>query len=89
MYLQECVEARRVRTDQRWDTGVGARGEKQSRIARVWPLWRSFDVNKLDNAEPAERGQHDTNSEEDYRDGRSGRSRDGDPQDHTHVRRTM
>jgi hypothetical protein len=41
LYLQECVEARRVRTDQRWDAGVGDGGGKHGCSARVR---RSLDV---------------------------------------------
>jgi hypothetical protein len=46
-----------VRTNQRWDAGVGAGGGNPGRIARVWP---SLDINMLVDVEPAERGQHDT-----------------------------
>jgi hypothetical protein len=63
------VEARRVRTDQQWNSGVGAGGGKPRSIARVW---LSLDVDHLANVEPAERGHHDTMSDEDYRDRRSG-----------------
>jgi hypothetical protein len=67
------VVSRRVRTDQRWDAGVGASSGKPRSIARVW---RSLDV------ETTERGQHDTGSEEDCRDGRSGEVRQrGVPED--------
>jgi hypothetical protein len=69
MYLQKCVVARGVRTDQRWDAGVGAGGGKPASSARVW---RSLDVDEHVDVEPAERGQHDTRSEEDCSDGRSG-----------------
>jgi hypothetical protein len=63
------VEARRVRTDQRWDAGVGASGGKPGSGVRVW---RSLDVDQHDDVEPAERGRHDTINEEDCRDKRSG-----------------
>jgi hypothetical protein len=69
MYLQECVVARRVRTDQRWDVDVRARCGKPGSSARVW---RSLDVDQHVDVEPAGRGQHDTNSKEDCRDGGSG-----------------
>jgi hypothetical protein len=69
LYLQECVVARRVRTDQRWDAGVGACGGKPGSNARIW---RSLDVDRHDDVEPAERGQHDNNYRGDCRDGRSG-----------------
>jgi hypothetical protein len=38
-------------------------------MARVWC---SLDVDQYVDVEPAERGQHDNNNEEDYRDGKSG-----------------
>jgi hypothetical protein len=61
--------ARRIRTDQRWDAGVGHGGEKPGSNARVW---RSLNVDQPADVEPAERGQHDNNIEEDYRDGKRG-----------------
>jgi hypothetical protein len=63
------VVERRVRTDRRWDAGIGAGGGKPGSGARVW---RSLDVDKLANVEPAERGQHDMNNEKDCRHGWSG-----------------
>jgi hypothetical protein len=63
------VVARKVRTDQRWDAGVGAGGGKPGSNARVW---RSLDVDQHVHVEPADRGQHGTNTEEDGRDGRCG-----------------
>jgi hypothetical protein len=79
MYLQECVVARGARTDQRWDAGVGDGGGKSGGNAREWC---SLDVDHDVDVDPAERGQHDTSSEEDCRDGRSGEAwRQGDPQD--------
>jgi hypothetical protein len=43
---------------------------------------RLVDVDQLRHIEPAERGEHDNNTEEDCRVGRSGEvSRRGDPQD--------
>jgi hypothetical protein len=70
MSLQKCVVARGVRTDRRWEAGVGAGGGKLgSNATRVW---RSFDVDHHVDVEPAERGQHDTSGEEVCRDGRSG-----------------
>jgi hypothetical protein len=68
MYLQKCVVRRRVRADQRWDAGVGVGGGEPGNNARVW---RSLDVDKHAYVEPADRGQHDTNGEEDCRDGKS------------------
>jgi hypothetical protein len=68
MCLQEYVMEKRVRTDQRWDAGVGASGGKPRSSARVG---RSLDVDEHNDVELAERGQHDTNNEEDYRDGKS------------------
>jgi hypothetical protein len=69
MYFHECVAERGVRTGQRWVW----------RIARVW---RSLDVDQRADVEPAERGQHDNNDEENYRVGRSGEVlRRGDLQD--------
>jgi hypothetical protein len=59
---------RRVRTDQRWDAGVGAGGGKPGRSAKVW---RSLLVHLHVDVEPAEREQHDNINEEDCRDGRS------------------
>jgi hypothetical protein len=56
------VVARRVRTDRRWDAGVGAVGAK---------VWRSLDVDRHANVEPAARWQHDINDEEYCRDGRA------------------
>jgi hypothetical protein len=48
-------------------------------IARVW---HSLDVDQRADVEPAERGRHDTISEDDYRDGRSGEVwRRGVPED--------
>jgi hypothetical protein len=38
------VEARRVRTDKRWDADVGAGGGKPGSVARVW---RSLDVDNI------------------------------------------
>jgi hypothetical protein len=70
MYLQECVVARMVRMDHRWDTGDRAGGGKPGSNARVW---RSLDVDRHDDVEAAKRGQHDTGSEEDCRNGRSGK----------------
>jgi hypothetical protein len=72
MCLHECVVARSVDTDRRWDAGVGDGGGKPGSGARVW---RSLDVDQLANVEPAERRPHDMNSEEDCRDGRSGEVR--------------
>jgi hypothetical protein len=69
IYSQECVEARRVWADQRWDAGVGACGLKPGSNASVW---RSLDEAQHADVEPAERGQHDTKSDEERRDGRSG-----------------
>jgi hypothetical protein len=63
------VVARRVRTDQWWDVGVGAGGGKPESTAIVW---RSLDVDEHDDVEAIESGQYDTYSEEDCRDGRSG-----------------
>jgi hypothetical protein len=60
---------RGIRTDQRWDAGVGARGGKPGSGTRVW---HPLDVDQHATVEPAERGKHDTSSEEDCRDGRSG-----------------
>jgi hypothetical protein len=68
-----------VRTDWRWDAGVGAGGGKPGSNARVW---RSLDVDRLVDVEPAERGQHDTNNEEDCRDWRSGEVYTGQPGKH-------
>jgi hypothetical protein len=89
MHLHECVVARRVRKDQRWNAGVGACGGNPGSNARVW---RSLDVHQHPDAEPAERGQHDTTSEEDCRDGRSGEVwqrgvREDQPPPETPVRR--
>jgi hypothetical protein len=53
MYLQERVEARRLRTSQRWDAGVGVGGGQPGSIARVW---RSLDVDKHDDVEPGKWG---------------------------------
>jgi hypothetical protein len=79
MYLHECVVARGLRTDQRWEAGVGAGGEKPG--SNTW-VWRSLGVNHLVNVEPADMGQHDTSNEEDCRDGRNGEVwRRGDPHD--------
>jgi hypothetical protein len=69
MYVQECVEVRRVRTHPRWNAGVRAEGVKPGSNARVW---RSLDVDEHANVEAAERGQHDNSNEEDSHDGRSG-----------------
>jgi hypothetical protein len=66
------VAARRIRTDPRWDVGVGAGGRKPGSKCR---LWRSLDVDNYAEVEPAERWKHENNSEEDYRDGRSGNVR--------------
>jgi hypothetical protein len=52
MYFQECVVARRARTDQRWDEGVGAGGGKPGSNARVL---RALDVDHHDGIEPVER----------------------------------
>jgi protein tyrosine/serine phosphatase len=49
--------------------GVGVGGGKPGSSAKVW---RSLYVDEHAGVEPAERGQHDINTEEDYRDGRSG-----------------
>jgi hypothetical protein len=62
------VEERRVRTDQRWDAGVGVGGGKPGINALVC---RSLDVDHHVDVEPVERGQH-SNNEENSRDGRSG-----------------
>jgi hypothetical protein len=35
-------------------------------------VWRSLDFDRHADVEPADRGHHDTISEENYRDGRSG-----------------
>jgi hypothetical protein len=70
------VGARRVRTDRWGDASVGDGGGKPGSDARVW---HSLDVDRLNNAKPAERGQHDTNSGEDCRDGRSGDVYTGQP----------
>jgi hypothetical protein len=41
MYLQECVVARRVRTDQRWDAGFGAgAGKPGSNVSKGVALAR-------------------------------------------------
>jgi hypothetical protein len=73
------VGARRVRTDQRWDADVGDGGGKSGSCARVC---YSLHVDHPTDVEPAERGQHDTNREEDRRDGRSGEVwRRGVPED--------
>jgi hypothetical protein len=69
MYLHECVVARRVRTDHQWDSGIGVGGGKPGSNAKVR---RSLDVDQPVDVDPAEREQHNTNSEEDCRDGRSG-----------------
>jgi hypothetical protein len=46
-------------------------------------IWRSLEVDQHADVEPAERGHHDTNNEEDCRDGRSGEVwRRGVPADH-------
>jgi hypothetical protein len=68
MHLQQCVVARGLRTDQRWDAGVGVGGGKPGSNAKVW---RSLDVDRQADIEPAERRQHDTSSDEDIRDGGS------------------
>jgi hypothetical protein len=68
MYFHECVEARRVRTDPRWDACVGDGGAKPGSIARV-----CHSPDQLVDVEPAERGQYDDNdSEDDCRDGSCG-----------------
>jgi hypothetical protein len=54
------------------DAGVGAGGGKPGSNAKVW---RSLDVSQYANVEKAERGEHDTNNEKGYRDGRSGEVR--------------
>jgi hypothetical protein len=69
MYFQECVVKRRVHTDQRWVQGVRVGGGKPGSSARVQ---RSLDVDQPSYVEPAEKGQHDNNTEEDCRVGRSG-----------------
>jgi hypothetical protein len=67
-----------VRTDQRWDAGVGAGGVKPGSTARVW---RSLDVDEPADVQPAEREHHDIISEENCRDERRGEDkRRGDPQ---------
>jgi hypothetical protein len=63
------VVERRVRTDRRWVEGVGDGGVMSGSNARVR---RSLVVDHHVDVEPAERGQHDNNSEEDCRIGRSG-----------------
>jgi hypothetical protein len=69
LYLQECVVQRSVRTDRRWDVGVGVGCGKPGSIVRVW---RSLDIDHHVDFEPAKRGHHGTNNEQDCRDGRSG-----------------
>jgi hypothetical protein len=54
--------------DWRWDAGVGASGGKPGSSTRTW---RSLEVDQHVDVEPAERGQHNTIHEEDFRDGRS------------------
>jgi hypothetical protein len=69
MNLKECVAARTVRTDERWDAGIlGVRGGKPGSIARAW---HSLDVDDYAYVEPGERGHHDTSIDEGCRDGRS------------------
>jgi hypothetical protein len=68
------VVARRVRKDKRWDAGVGAGGGKPGSNVRVW---RSLDVDQRADVKPAERGQHDTNSEKDVATGGAARSGGG------------
>jgi hypothetical protein len=55
------VVERRVRTDQRWDVGVGAGDEMPGSNARIW---RSLDVDHPVDVGPVERKQHDNNIEE-------------------------
>jgi hypothetical protein len=74
MYAHEYVVARRVRTDQVWDAGVGACGGIRGRSAREW---RSLDVDHHDDVEPTERGQHNIITEEDCRVGGAARSGGG------------
>jgi hypothetical protein len=59
MYLHDYEVARRVRTDRRWDVGVGAGGGKPGSNAMVW---RSLVVDQPVDVEPAERGQHNNNN---------------------------
>jgi hypothetical protein len=74
-----------VRTDQRWVECVGAGGGKSGSNARVR---RSLDVDQHVDVDPAERGQHDSNSEEDCRVWRSGEIlRRGQPPPENPVRR--
>jgi hypothetical protein len=76
-----------VRTDQRWVEGVGASNGKLGSGARVW---RSLDVVQHAYAEPAERGKHDNNNEEDFRVGSSGEVwRRSDSQDLPRRQRTQ
>jgi hypothetical protein len=63
------VVERGARADQRRVEGVVAGGGKPGSIDRVR---RSLDVDHPYGVEPAERGKHDNNHEEDYRGGRSG-----------------
>jgi hypothetical protein len=67
MYLQERVVERTVRQDRRWDVDVRDGGGKPGNDARV--VWRSLDVDQHIDVEPAEKGQHDNNNEEDCGDG--------------------
>jgi hypothetical protein len=54
----------------------------ESREATLASVWRSLNVDQPADVEPAERGHHDNNSEEDCRDGRTGEVwRRGVPQD--------
>jgi hypothetical protein len=46
LYLLKCVEAKRARTNNRWDAGVRAGGGKPGSSARVW---RSLDVDLHDD----------------------------------------
>jgi hypothetical protein len=58
------VVERGLRTDQHWVEGVGAGGGKPGSSARARC---SLDIDKPVDVEPAERGQHDNNNEEDCR----------------------
>jgi hypothetical protein len=59
----------RVRRDQRWVVGIGAGAGKPGRTPRVR---RSLNVDHLADVEPAAKGQHNSSSDDYYRDGRSG-----------------
>jgi hypothetical protein len=56
-------------TDKRWDAGVKDCGGNPGGNARVW---RSLNIDNHVDVEPSERGQHDTNNEEDCRDEKRG-----------------